>query len=70
MDYVSKRGLTEMRPYIPGESMAGISMAAEDVKVGHPKEGDYIARNQTNHEDMWLISAAYFDQNYIALEQQ
>ena len=54
-----RTGLSEMRPYIPGEDLAGISVNKEDI----PKDGDMIARNPKNHEDQWLVAKAYFEAN-------
>ena len=36
-----KKGITLMRPYVPGEDLAGVSVSAEDI----PKDGDMIAIN-------------------------
>lgn len=59
-----RRQITELRPYIPNESMVGISVSAEDVKAGSPKLGDMIARNPKNHADQWLVAAQYFKDNF------
>ena len=59
-----RKQAAEMRPYVPGESMAGISISAEAVKPGSPKVGDMIARNSNNHEDRWLVAAQYFADNF------
>jgi hypothetical protein len=55
-----KKGTTEMRPYVPGENLDGVSVSEQDS----PAEGDMIARNGTNHDDRWLVAAEYFKQNY------
>lgn len=55
-----KKGLTEMRPYVPGEDLSGISVSAEDT----PGEGGMIARNPRNHSDQWYVAAKYFRDNY------
>ena len=54
-----RTGLTEMRPYIPGEDLTGISVSQEDT----PAEGGMIARNKDNHDDMWYVNEAYFVKN-------
>jgi hypothetical protein len=54
-----RKGLTEARPYVPGESMIGISVSNTDV----PKEGGMIARNPTDHMDQWYIAPEYFAKN-------
>jgi hypothetical protein len=56
--------IAHMRPWIPDESMADISISSEDVKAGSPKTGDMIARNPDNYSDRWLVAAAYFAKNF------
>ena len=55
-----KSGTTEMRPYVPGEDLSGISVSDQDI----PAEGDMIARNSNNHDDKWLVARNYFEENY------
>ena len=50
----------EMRHYIPGEDLVGISVNAEDV----PEEGGMIARNSNNNKDQWYVAKAFFEKNY------
>lgn len=60
-----KKQIAEMRPFVPGETLAErTSIGAKDREAGSPKEGDMIARNPTNHDDQWLVSAAFFAENY------
>lgn len=56
-----KSQIAEMRPYIPGEDMTGISVAAVDT----PEEGGMIARNPVNHEDQWYVAKKFFADNYV-----
>jgi hypothetical protein len=61
--------IAELRPYVPGEEKdwpAGmsVSISAPDRFAGSPKEGDMIARNPKNHDDQWLVAAAYFADNF------
>jgi hypothetical protein len=59
-----RKGLSEMRPYINGESLNKIvSISDADFKNGSPKEGDMIARNPKNHADQWLVAKKYFEDN-------
>ena len=58
-----RKSISEMRPYIKGESMNGISISEADLKNGSPKEGDMIARNPKNHNDKWLVAESYFNDN-------
>ena len=55
-----KKGTTEMRPYIPGESMLDVSINSQDTL----EEGGMVARDKTNHKDQWYISKLYFKDNY------
>lgn len=57
-----RKGLSEMRPYVPGEDLSHVSINAEDARNGSPKEGDFIARNPQNHADQWLTAKKYFDE--------
>lgn len=62
-----RKQIAELRPYEPGESMTGISIAGVDMAAGSPKQGDMIARNPANHADQWLVAAAYFAANFEPL---
>lgn len=55
-----RKGLSEMRPYIKGEDMTGISVSEVD-----DPENDMgmVARNPKNHVDQWYVSRKYFDEN-------
>lgn len=57
-----KKGTQEMRPYIPGEDLSGVSVSAEDT----PETGGMIARNHDNHNDQWYVAKAFFEKNYEA----
>ena len=55
-----RKGYTEMRPYIKGEDLTGISVAAVDdpnVDMG------MVARNPKNHLDQWYMARKYFNEN-------
>jgi hypothetical protein len=54
-----RKGLSVMRPYVPGEDLSGISVSAEDK----PESGGMIARNPDNHADQWYVAKAYFENN-------
>lgn len=51
----------EMRPYVPGEDLTGVSVNAEDT----PELGGMIARNADNHKDQWYIGKEFFRKNYL-----
>lgn len=56
-----RRGVIgELRPYIPGEDLAAISVNAQDT----PGPGGMIARNPKNHADQWYIAKEFFIDNY------
>ena len=58
-----RKGLSEMRPYINGEELIGVSISEADKLNGSPKSGDMIARNPKNHNDQWLVAKKYFEDN-------
>jgi hypothetical protein len=62
-----RKQIAELRPYLEGEPMDGISVSAEDAKAGSPKAGDMIARNPKNHADRGLVAAQYFADNFEAV---
>ena len=55
-----KTAVQEMRPYILGEDLSGISVSKEDT----PEEGGMIARNSDNHADQWYVAKKFFEENY------
>jgi hypothetical protein len=63
-----RTNIAEMRPYIEGEDLEGISISAPDIQNGSPKVGDMIARNPADHNDQWLVAADYFAANFEELE--
>lgn len=50
-----------MRPYVPGESLTGISVSETDT----PELGGMIARNPDDHEDQWYVNHDYFEKNLV-----
>lgn len=60
-----RRQIAELRPYEAGEVLTDrVSVSAADREAGSPKKGDMIARNPKNHDDQWLVAAAYFADNF------
>ncbi len=60
-----RKQVAELRHYLEGEELPDtVSVSAEDRKAGSPKVGDMIARNPKNHQDQWLVAAAYFADNF------
>jgi hypothetical protein len=64
-----RKATAELRPYVPGEQLSGISISAPDVAAGSPLPGDMIARNPANHDDQWLVAAAYFAANFEPVDE-
>lgn len=66
-----RRQIAELRPYVPGEDLRGVSISEADLKGGSPKPGDMIARNPKNHDDRWLVEMQYFRDNFepVTLER-
>ena len=55
-----RTGLSEMRPYLRGEDLTGISVNKEDDPAN---DMGMVARNPKNHEDQWYVARAYFNDN-------
>ncbi len=64
-----RTNIAEMRPYVEGDDVSRVSISTLDIQNGSPKQGDMIARNPENHDDQWLVAAAYFDANFEAMEK-
>lgn len=56
------KGLSELRPYVPGEDLTGVSVSDADKSLP-TLDGGYIARNPENHNDKWYVAKDYFDKN-------
>ncbi len=59
-----RKAIADLRPYVPGEDMTGISVSEVDHNAGSPKAGDMIARNPLNEADKWLVAKDYFAINF------
>ncbi len=59
-----KKKIAEMRCFVPGEDLIGVSISEEDKTNGSPKDGDMISRNPDNHDDQWLVAGQFFTDNY------
>ena len=58
--FYREKALQPMRPYAPGEDLAGVSVSAEDT----PELGGMIAVNPSNPADKWYVAKAFFEANY------
>jgi hypothetical protein len=55
-----RKGLSEMRAYIQGEDLTGISVSTAD----NPEtDMGMVARNPLNHSDQWYVAREYFNEN-------
>jgi len=61
-----RKGVSEMRPYLPGEDLTGISVSKTDQP---PVPGGMIARNPQNHADQWYVARHYFQENFEEVER-
>ena len=59
-----RTNIAEMAEWEPGFDTTHVSISEPDKAAGSPKEGDMIARNPENHEDMWLVAKDYFKSNF------
>jgi len=59
----SRKGLSEMTPFVRGMDLTGVSISDADKVNGSPTKGDMIARNPKNHNDLWLVAEKYFNDN-------
>lgn len=55
-----RKGLSEMRPYVTGEDLTGVSVSATDDPE---TDMGMIARNPKNHADKWYVARKYFEEN-------
>lgn len=65
-----KKGTQLLRPYIEGESLAGVSISDADKENGSPKFGDMIAVSRDDDLDRWLVSEAFYKNNYELASQK
>lgn len=63
-----RKQIAELRPWEMGDDMTGISISSADKEAGSPFQGDMVARNPVNHNDQWLVAAAYFAENFEPVE--
>jgi hypothetical protein len=59
-----RKQIAELRPWVPGDDMAGVSISDADRANGSPKRRDWIARNPADHSDKWLVAEQYFKDNF------
>ena len=59
-----RTAIAEMADWTPEFDMEDVSISVADLN-DHPQQGDMIARNPKNHNDRWLVTAAYFAANFV-----
>jgi hypothetical protein len=59
-----RKQIAELRAWMPADDLTHVSVSEADKAAGSPKAGDMIARNPKNHNDRWLVAAAYFADNF------
>lgn len=64
MTHYRKINRQPMTPWVEGIDMDNVSISQVDVDNGSPKTGDMIAHSEENPNDRWLISQAFFEENY------
>jgi hypothetical protein len=67
--YYSRITMVEMRPYVAGEDMTNIYVDVVYADKGHPKEGDMIARNPKDRDELWLITGESFAVDFESLAE-
>jgi len=56
-----RKGLAEMRPYVPGEDLLGVSVSEADDP---PNDLGMIARYPKNYADKWYVAKKYFEDSF------
>ena len=62
-----RKALSELRPYVSGEDLTGISVSNTDKQLPS-LDGGFIARNPLNHEDQWYVAEKYASENLELIE--
>lgn len=62
-----RKSIAELRPYVPGEDLAAVSVGDNCTAAGGPVAGDWIARDPSNHADQWIVLASYFNEHFEAV---
>lgn len=63
-----RKQIVELCAWDTEYDMTRVSVSLSDKEAGSPQPGDMIARNPKNHEDQWLVAAAYFADNFEPAE--
>ena len=67
-DFTSYRWkkITEMRPYVPGESIFHMRPTPKDG----PRLGDMVARYPEERQSEWIVSQENFEKNFFSIETE
>lgn len=60
-----RKSIAELRPYVKGEDLTGISVAEVDSPEA---DMGMIARNPRNPADQWYVARKYFEENFEAID--
>ena len=60
-----KHATQEMRPYVPGESLDGMSVSERDT----PEKGGMISRG-VDDGALWYVSKRFFNDNYELVDEE
>jgi len=58
------REIIEVRPYVEGEDLSGLSTSGLEREMGSPKPSDVIIRLADSPQKEWFMSAAYLNRFY------
>ena len=61
--------VAEMRPFVLGEDLTGISVSGADAEEVVTTGGGMVARNPANRADQWYVAEDYFRANFAALKE-
>lgn len=66
-----RKGVSEMRPYVPGEDLTFVSTSEPDrIALANGSTDFMVARNPKDHTDQWLVAGRYFRENLEPVKTQ
>lgn len=67
--YNRKNKPAEMRPYIEGEDLTGVSISQADLDNWDNVEPGFISRNPDSHSDRWYVANKWAEDNFEMNEE-